>query len=325
MESNKIKAIQVNEFGTKPVINEIPKPKAGKNQIVVKVLYSPINPVDNYCIAGVYPSGFVAPATIGFEGSGIIEEVGEELRVPHKVGEKVSFISSGAWAQYIVTTSELCIPVHESNSMEIAASHYINPVTVYLMLDTVKQAGVKAVIHDVGMSALGKMFIRLMKKECIKTINLVRKAEYFDNLTELGSDFNLNTSDPKFEEDLKRIAEQEGATIAFDAIAGSMTGILIKNMPNNSIVYVYGSLEDHRLSGITADQLMFRGKEVKGFWLSSGFPKLQDKAGVFKYIQENLSTVFKSDYTVFEMDEYEKAFEHTKTKASHSKALLKFN
>jgi NADPH2:quinone reductase len=327
MESQtKIKAIQVNTFGPETVINEIPKPKPAPHQVLIKVAYSPINPADHMSMMGTYPGGFVPPCTIGFEGSGIIEAVGESCKVTHKVGAKVSFICKGAWTEYVVTSSDCAIEIHEGNTLENAAAHYINPMTALIMLDIVKKAGAKAVVHDAGMSALGKMLIKLFKKEGIKSINLVRKDEYFPSLTELGSDHNLNiTSD--FSKDLEKVTKEFGATIYFSAVGGDTTGKVLTALPPKSVAYVYGALSSHILNGIPVPELLFEGKKLEGFWLTSRFEEysIPEKVGMFNTIQKNLTSIFKTEFTVFDYADIKKALEHLKTKSSQSKALLKFN
>jgi NADPH2:quinone reductase len=327
MEKNKIKAIQINEFKTNPVINEIDKPKPGKNQVLVKVSFSPINPADILCINNQYPSGFKLPATIGFEGSGIIEEVGEDLLVSHKVGDRVSFVSKGSWAEYIITISELCIKIHEGNSMEIAASHFVNPGTVAFMVDIVKKAGTKAVIHDAGMSSLGKMLIRCLKEEGVKSINLVRRNEYFDTLTQLGSDYNLNINDNEFEDKLSNIVFEHGAIIYFSAVGGTLASKVFNLLPNNSTAYLYGVLSDTKIDGISIPELLFKNKKIHGLWLTTMFFELDvyGKIKLLTYIQERLNSVFKTEFTVFDYIEIDKALEHATKFSSHSKALLKFN
>jgi NADPH:quinone reductase-like Zn-dependent oxidoreductase len=60
-----------------------------------------------------------------------------------------------------------------------------------------------------------------------------------------------------------------GATVAFEAIAGNMTGTIINSMPRDSIVYVYGALSEEPCGNIDPVQLIFHCKEVKGFYLGA--------------------------------------------------------
>ena len=48
----------------------------GPGEVVVRLKAAPINPADLNAIEGKYPVRFELPATPGFEGAGVIEEVG---------------------------------------------------------------------------------------------------------------------------------------------------------------------------------------------------------------------------------------------------------
>ncbi len=72
-----MKALQISQFGKEPELVDVEIPKPGANQILVKMSYCPINPSDYMTILGLYPSGLVPPTTVGFEGSGVVHEVGD--------------------------------------------------------------------------------------------------------------------------------------------------------------------------------------------------------------------------------------------------------
>ncbi len=190
--------------------------------------------------------------------------------IPHKEGDAVCIVSRGTWAEYALVQSELAFPISEGNSLQDAASHYINPCTVICMVDIAKKAGAKTIIHDAGSSALGKMLIKICKEEGIKTINLVRNSDYFEGLTLIGSDFNLNINDENFITSLKSVVTETGASIYFSAVAGELTGNVLKTMPYGSTAYVYGALSGGEVK-IGVESLIFQQKEVKGLWLAPYF------------------------------------------------------
>ena len=139
MENKKtMKAVTIVEWG-KLEYKDMPIPKVSKNLILVKVAYSPINPSDLGTIKGGYPSGMTPPTPGGFEGSGEVVEVGEDLVVPHKVGDKVAFITKAAWAEYTLVESFMASPIISENSLKDAACNFINPGTVYCFLDVLKK------------------------------------------------------------------------------------------------------------------------------------------------------------------------------------------
>jgi NADP-dependent 3-hydroxy acid dehydrogenase YdfG len=59
---------------------------------------------------------------------------------------------------------------------------FVNPLTAIVMLDKVKSANIKAIIHTAAASSLGRMMNRLFNSEGIPIINVVRREEQIDLL-----------------------------------------------------------------------------------------------------------------------------------------------
>lgn len=67
-----MKALVLEEYGQPLKLKEVPVPKPRKNEVLVKVECSPLNPMDLSFIKGSYSSAKKLPATPGFEGSGVV-------------------------------------------------------------------------------------------------------------------------------------------------------------------------------------------------------------------------------------------------------------
>src|SRR6266581_3159623 len=72
-----------------------PWPKPAADEAVVKMRAAPINPADLNAIEGKYPGRREVPAVPGFEGAGIVSELGENVSkltigslviLPHNLG-----------------------------------------------------------------------------------------------------------------------------------------------------------------------------------------------------------------------------------------------
>jgi NADPH2:quinone reductase len=48
----------------------------------------------------------------------------------------------------------------------------------------------------------------------------------------------LNSSDEKFHENLKKVATQYNCTLAFDAVAGDLTGQILNAMPEGLLAII---------------------------------------------------------------------------------------
>jgi NADPH:quinone reductase-like Zn-dependent oxidoreductase len=252
-------------------VEQRPVPKPGKDEVLVKVAASPINPSDLALLDGEY--GFKNPPPIvpGGEGSGTVVAVGPGMAGRYFLGKRVACLSqgegSGMWAEYVVTSAKGgALPLHKSVSLEQGAMSMINPLTASAFLEIAKQGGHKAIVLTAAASSLGLMVNRLGRSEGVQVINVVRRDAQVDLLKEQGATVVLNSSEADFDQQLHDTCHQAEARLAFDAVAGPMTAQLLDALPEGSKVTLYSCLS-FEAPQTGADHLIFEGKSVDGFWL----------------------------------------------------------
>ena len=84
---------------------------------------------------------------------------------------------TGAWAEYVVSTSKLTFEINEDVPMEIAARGTVNPLTVLGFIDKYRFLKCHGMINTAAASALGRMLNRICLKEKIPLLNIVRRSE----------------------------------------------------------------------------------------------------------------------------------------------------
>ena len=98
-----MKAIQVHQFGGPEVlaIHEIPTPRPGAGEVLVRVRAAGVNPYDTYMRNGTYAIKPALPYTPGSDAAGTIEAVGAGV-TQVKPGDRVYTATtlSGAYAEY---------------------------------------------------------------------------------------------------------------------------------------------------------------------------------------------------------------------------------
>jgi NADPH2:quinone reductase len=103
-----MKAIQVQQFGEPEVMQlaELPQPRAGAGEVLVRVRAIGVNPVDTYIRSGKYARTPPLPYTPGSDAAGVIEEVGDGV-TGFQTGDRVytSGSLSGTYAEFA-----LCAP-----------------------------------------------------------------------------------------------------------------------------------------------------------------------------------------------------------------------
>jgi NADPH2:quinone reductase len=105
-----MKAIRVHEFGGPAVLKleDVPDPKPGPGDVVVRVRAAGINPVDAYIATGTYPRKPPLPYTPGQDGAGEIQSVGADVQ-EFKAGDRVYICGVGNTVAGAGTYAELAL------------------------------------------------------------------------------------------------------------------------------------------------------------------------------------------------------------------------
>jgi NADPH:quinone reductase-like Zn-dependent oxidoreductase len=184
---------------------------------------SPVNPSDLLYVRGHY-SGVTPsfPAPVGFEGVGVVDALGPGVQNV-TVGQRVFARNSqgGNWAEYAVLLAEKAYPVAGDIPDEQVASFLINPATAILMVRHVLAVPRgEWLLQSAASSELGRMIIRLAKRDGIRTINVVRRREAVAELEALGADAVIVSTDAPIDEQVRKIVGPEGIQFAIDPVAG---------------------------------------------------------------------------------------------------------
>eukprot|EP00331_Platyophrya_macrostoma_P006640 CAMPEP_0176422514 /NCGR_PEP_ID=MMETSP0127-20121128/9775_1 /TAXON_ID=938130 /ORGANISM="Platyophrya macrostoma, Strain WH" /LENGTH=325 /DNA_ID=CAMNT_0017803371 /DNA_START=114 /DNA_END=1091 /DNA_ORIENTATION=+ len=320
-----MKAIQLEDYMKPMKVVELPIPKIGPNQVLVRHLYSPINPSDESKIKGnLYkaPTPFIG----GTEGSGEVVEVGKDFEFKFKPKDRVYFTAMmGSWAEYVAVDGASCHVLPKDAPIDVASCSFTNPMSVYCMLLELQAGGHKSVVHTAGSSALGRMFIKVMKEAGIKTVNLVRNADYIKELKEIGADYVLSTKDENFEKEFKEITASLDCRKAYDPIGGDFTGKLVWLMPKNSDIAVYGALGHDPKTHVDIWALSTQESTVSGFWVSAKIQKLSPEViakgyqTIFAGLRGNYASTIQK---VFKFEDVQEAFKFAYENASKGKVLL---
>jgi NADPH:quinone reductase-like Zn-dependent oxidoreductase len=188
------------------------------------------------------------------------------------LGKRVSSFtqanSDGTWAEYFISSAEDCLVIKEELNTEQAASFAINPFTAYGLIELASIKNCKAIIQNAGGGQVADFISVLAQIKGMEVIHIVRKGEHVKNLKGKGISYVLDSTEENFKEDLKTISNQLNATIAFDAVGGEQTAILLEALPPHSEVILYGGLAGGLIAGIEPFDIIFRDKKLIGFNLA---------------------------------------------------------
>jgi NADPH:quinone reductase-like Zn-dependent oxidoreductase len=225
-----MKAAIINEFGPPEVlqIKEIEKPVANEEQVLIKIKSIGINPVDTKVRAGTsgVSKKISLPAILGWDVSGIIEEVGKNVS-GFKMGDEVfgciGFPGLGkTYAEYTVADPDLLAKKPRNISFDEAAAIPLAGLTAYQAINEELNisSGQKILIQAAGggVGHLAVQFAKLNGAYVIGTAS--EKNEKF--LKSLGIDKLINYKKEKFEDevhDLDAVLDAMGGEVLYRSIS----------------------------------------------------------------------------------------------------------
>lgn len=317
-----MKALQIQAYDGRLQLVEKPVPQPGAGQVLVRMAASPVNPSDLKFIMGVYGVKKPLPVVAGFEGSGVVVAAGPGLMGKFLKGKRVACAArnegDGAWAEYMLADARRCIPLKKSVTLEQGATMIVNPWTAWALLATARRGGHRAAIHTAAASALGRMILRLSLRLEYPVIHIVRRSAQAEMLRGMGARQVLDSTEAGFDERLRDMGRLLGATIAFDPVAGEMTGRVLAAMPHGAKALVYGSLSDAACT-VRPEQLIYEGKTVEGFWTPvwvarlSLLGRVRVAMGVQKLLEGDLRTEIRARVPLDKAVEAIEAYRHDMT------------
>lgn len=265
-----MRALELRDHGASPealVLVERPLPVPRRGQVLVRLHAAPINPNDLMFLEGTYEIRKALPVVPGLEGSGTVVASGGGLLAAPLVGRRVAFVAGegdGTWAEYACADAMRCAPLKKDLDLDQGATLLTNPLTAWVLMATARAEGHRALAQTAAAGALGRMLVRLARRFRIPIVNVVRRPAQVDALRAEGAEHVLDSSAPGFDEELRSRCAALGVSLAWDAVAGEMTGRLLAALPRRACVRVYGRLSSAPVT-LDPDAVIFGRKRIEGF------------------------------------------------------------
>ena len=176
-----MKAVLLYSYGDPSQLRyeEIPVPKYGNNEVLVRVHATSINPIDVKIRSGAakarMPIEF--PAILGRDLSGEVVETGRDVQGFPK-GMRVMALANGTYAGYTVAKADVLAPIPDSLSFEQAAALPLVTTTGAQLIErAVKVKAGQTVLVTGALGGVGRTAVHVALKHGARVLAGVRAEE----------------------------------------------------------------------------------------------------------------------------------------------------
>src|SRR3954469_6519536 len=247
-----------------------PWPTPAADEEGVRMSGARINPADLNQIEGKYPVRAELPATPGFEGAGVVVELGADVHgltsgtlviLPHNVG---------TWRDAVAVKAEDLVVVPEGIEPVQTAMLKINPLTAWRLLhDYVDLQKGDWLIQNAANSAAGRDVVQIAHELGYKTVNLVRRAELVDELRAEGGDVVLVDGD-NLREEVKSGTGGASIHLGLNSVGGDSALRLANCLAPSGTLVSFGAMSLQPLK-IPTGLLIFKDLRFRGIWINKWY------------------------------------------------------
>jgi NADPH:quinone reductase len=248
---------------------DAPDPRAGPDEVVMKVHFAALNPADRYLAQGEYPAKPPLPHILGRDGLGTIIELGPEV-TGLRVGDRrailrgdVGVSRAGTFAERVAVPVESLVDVPVGWSEQEASGATLVYLTAYQALTQWGELPPLVVLITGASGGVGIASLQLEGILGHTVAALSRSASKREQLRAMGAAIALDPEDPQWTSQLKQQLQGRRVGLAIDNIGGSLFSQVIEALGKDGKVSVVGRLAGPVPQFNTAS-LFFRRLKIGG-------------------------------------------------------------
>ena len=216
-------AIQITEYGGPEVMKlvDLSVGEPGPGELRVRHHACGLNFIDVYQRTGLYNNPL--PLTLGMEGAGIVEAVGEG--VTHlKPGDRAAYASQppGAYSQLRVMPAKAVVQLPDAISFEDGAAMMLKGLTVqYLLRKTQPVGGLQPgdfVLFHAAAGGVGLIACQWAKAMGLQLIGTAGSDEKCQLALDHGASHAINYRSEDFVDRVKQITGGAGVKVVYDSV-----------------------------------------------------------------------------------------------------------
>ena len=277
-----MRAMVISRFGGPDVfeLQDRPRPVAGPGELLVRVVASGTNPVDAKIRQAGSWAGIPFPAVLGYDVSGVVEEVGPGV-TGFKAGDEVFYTPeifgnpNGSYAEYTVAAASIVAHKPPGLSHIEAAGIPLAGGTAWeaIVRRLAVRPGETVLIHG-GAGGVGSFAIQFAKAAGARVLATASKANH-EAMRDLGADVTLDYRDTDVMDQILREAGGAGVDAAFDTAGGNVPMSTHVTRPFGRIATILPPTGD-------LDALYVKNQTLYGTFLTREGARLREMAPLFE-------------------------------------------
>ena len=228
-------------------LDELPTPVPQQGEVRIRVEAIGLNRAEVMFRQGAYLEQPQLPSLIGYEASGIVEEVGPGV-VDLKPGDRVSSIPSFSMTHYGTYGEVVVLPAYSLakyparfNPVE-ATAIWMQYLTAYGLVEFGHLHEGDHVLIMAASSSVGLAAIQIANALGAKSIATTRNPAKENALRDAGAHQVVNTGSDKWIEHVREITVGKGVDLAFDPVAGPGLEQIAQVVREEGTIFEYGAL-----------------------------------------------------------------------------------
>jgi len=218
-----MKAIYLKKYGSAAkafTVKETVTPTPAPNEVLIKNSCFGLNFADVVARRGLYPDAPKNPAVIGYDVSGHVTAIGDDV-TNVKVGDRVAALTRfGGYAEYSTTMSEGVAKLPENIPMEVGTALATQACTAYYSaVQCINLNEGDKVLVQAAAGGVGSILVQIAKhKGC--TVFGTASTKKQQALRDNGVDFPIDYTAENFAKVIKQTLDGNDLDVVFDSIGG---------------------------------------------------------------------------------------------------------
>lgn len=213
-----MKRVRVQRTGGPEVLEleEVPAPRPGPKEVLVRMEATGVNFVDTYHRTGLYPVEL--PFTPGSEGAGTVEATGAGCTV--QVGDRVAFARApGAYADQVLAPEDALVPIPGGVATETAAAVMVQGITAHYLLESICELdrGDACVVHAAA-GGVGLLLTQMARTKGLRVLGTVSTQPKAGAARAAGAEAVTVHGEGDFVEAAREMTGGRGVRAVFDGI-----------------------------------------------------------------------------------------------------------